>query len=75
MEKFTNEELNAGVQFARALTINSNYSNARKNSAFLGNVPIEFQEARKSGKDHFYLFKLLDGKGRKRRSIDNQDKK
>ena len=72
MEKFTDEELNAGIQFAHALTKNSNYSNARKNSAFFRKRSHRIQEARKSGKDHFYFFKLLDGKGRKRRSIDNQ---
>ncbi len=72
MEKFTNEELNAGIHFAHALTGNPNYSNARKNSAFFRKRSHRIQEARKSGKDHFYFFKLLDGKGRKRRTHDNR---
>ena len=72
MEKFTNEELNAGVHYAHALTENPLYSNARKNSAFFRKRSHRIQEARKSGKDHFYFFKLLDGKGRRRRTLDNR---
>lgn len=72
MEKFTNEELNAGVHYAHALTGNPLYSNARKNAAYFRKRSQRIQEARKSNRDHFYFFKLLDGKGRRRRTLDNR---
>ena len=72
MEKYSDEELNAGVEYAKALSIKPLYSNARKNAAFFRKRSHSIQEARKSGREHFYLLKFLDGKGRKRRTIDNR---
>ena len=71
MEKFSDEELNAGIQYAKALSGNPAYSNAKKNAAFFRKRSHTIQEARESGGDHFYFLKFLDGKGRKRRMLDN----
>lgn len=72
MEKYTNEELNAGKNYADTLKANFSYSNARKNSAFFRKRSQGIMETRKSNKDRFYLLKFFDGKARRRRKAQKQ---
>lgn len=73
MEKFSNEELNAGIQYAKALKVMPIYSNARKNSGFFRKRSQTIAEAHKDSKDRFYLLKAFDGKARRQRKLRNQN--
>lgn len=63
MEKFTDEELNAGVHYSLALNKRYDYSNARKHSGFFKTRSVAVQHALSNKVPKDYTFRYTDRKG------------